>query len=151
MNKLAIVLAVAAAALLGGSAANAADNAVRAKASTDVMQQSTDFSSSGRHYRNYRPYGYRNYRPYYGNSYGYAPRPYYSGGYGQPYYGGGGYGYGGPNIRLASAAAAAGKQEKRPAALRAFSFTASQAALLNPYRRTRCAPAPPQLNPGSGA
>ena len=57
MNKLAIVFAVGAAALLGGSAANAADNAVRAKAATDVMQQSTDFSSSGRHYRNYRPYG----------------------------------------------------------------------------------------------
>jgi hypothetical protein len=98
MNKLAIVFAVGAAALLGGSAANAADNAVRAKAATDVMQQSTDFSSSGRHYRNYRPYGYRNYRPYYGNSYGYAPRPYYGRGYGQPYYGGGGYGYGGPSI-----------------------------------------------------
>jgi len=31
MNKLAIVFAVGAAALLGGSAANAADNAVRAK------------------------------------------------------------------------------------------------------------------------
>jgi len=68
------------------------------KPQTDVMQQSTDFSSSGRHYRNYRNYGYRNYRPHYGNSYGYAPRPYYSGGYGQPYYGGGGYGYGGPSI-----------------------------------------------------
>ena len=62
------------------------------------MQQSTDFSSSGRHYRSYRHYGYRNYRPYYRNSYGYAPRPYYGGGYGQPYYGGGGYGYGGPSI-----------------------------------------------------
>jgi hypothetical protein len=102
MKKLAIVFAVGAAALLGGSAANAADNTVKAKAATDVTQQSTDFSSRGRHYRHYRHYGYRHYRPYYGNSYGYAPRPYYGGygrgyGYGGPYYGGG-YGYGGPSI-----------------------------------------------------
>ena len=96
MKKLAIVFAVGAAALLGGSAANAADNTVKAKAATDLTQQSTDFSSRGRHYRHYgyhhgyRHYGYRNYRPYYGNSYGYyAPRPYY-----------GGYGYGGPGISL---------------------------------------------------
>jgi hypothetical protein len=98
MNKLAIVLAVGAAALLGGSAANAADNSVKAKAASDVAHQSTDFSSRGRHYRHY---GHRGYRPYYGNSYGYAPRPYYGsgygGGYGRPYYGGG-YGYGGPSI-----------------------------------------------------
>ena len=91
MKKLAIVFAVGAAALLGGSAANAADNTVKAKAATDVTQQSTDFSSRGRYYRHYRHYGYRSYRPYYGNSYGYAPRPYY-GGYG------GGYGYGGPSV-----------------------------------------------------
>ena len=99
MNKLAIVFAVGATALLGGSAANAADNSVKAKATTDATQQSTDISSRGRHYR-YRYSGYRNYRPYYGNSYGnYAPRAYYGGGYGygQPYYGGG-YGYGGPSI-----------------------------------------------------
>ena len=100
MNRLIMVFAVSAAALLGGSAANAADNMVKAKASTDVMQQSTDISSRGRHYRHY---GYRNYRPHYGNSYGYyTPRPYYGGGYGggygRPYYGGGGYGYGGPSI-----------------------------------------------------
>ena len=97
MKKLAIVFAVGAAALLGGSAANAADNTVKAKAATDVTQQSTDFSSRGRHYRHYgyrsgyRHYGYRSYRPYYGNSYGYAPRPYY-GGYDR------GYGYGGPGV-----------------------------------------------------
>jgi hypothetical protein len=102
MKKLAIVFAVGAAALLGGSAANAADNTVKAKAATDVTQRATDFSSRGRHYRNYRHYGYRGYRrPYYGNSYGYAPRAYYGGGYGGgyggPYYGGG-YGYGGPSI-----------------------------------------------------
>src|SRR5260370_42694878 len=75
MKKLAIVFAVGAAALLGGSAANAADNTVKAKAATDVTQQSTDFSSRGRHYRHY---GYRHYRPYY-RSYAYAPRPYYGG------------------------------------------------------------------------
>jgi hypothetical protein len=94
MKKLAIVFAVGAAALLGGSAANAADNTVKAKAATDVTQRSTDFSSRGRHYRHYgyrhygyRHYGYRSYRPYYG----YAPQPYY-GGYGR------GYGYGGPSV-----------------------------------------------------
>ena len=97
MKKLAIVFAVGAAALLG-SAANAADNTVKAKAAIDVTQQSSDFSSRGRHYRHYgyrnygyRHYGYRSYRPYYGNSYGYAPEPYY-GGYGR------GYGYGGPSV-----------------------------------------------------
>jgi hypothetical protein len=96
MKKLAIVFAVGAAALFGGSAANAADNTVKAKAAAGVTQQSTDFSSRGRYYRHYgyrgyRHYGYRSYRPYYGNSYGYAPRPYY-GGYGR------GYGYGGPSV-----------------------------------------------------
>src|SRR5260370_24251432 len=78
MKKLALVFAVGAAALLGGSAANAADNAVKAKAATDVTQSSissTDISSR----RRYRHYGYRHYRPYY-RSYGYAPRPYYGGG-----------------------------------------------------------------------
>ena len=96
MKKLAIAFAVGAAALLGGSAADAADNTVKAKAATDVTQQSTDFSSRGRHYRHYgyRHYGYRQYsQPYYGDSYAYAPRPYY-GGYG------GGYGYGGPSVTL---------------------------------------------------
>ena len=71
MKKLAFVFAVGAAALLGGSAANAADNSVKAKATTDATQQSTDFSSRGRHYRHY---GYRSYRPRYGNSYGYYAR-----------------------------------------------------------------------------
>jgi hypothetical protein len=100
MKKLAIVFAVGAAALLGGSAANAADNTMKTKAATDVTQQSTDFSSRGRHYRHYgyrsgyRHYGYRSYRPYYGNSYGYASRPYYGGGYDRGY----GYGYGGPGV-----------------------------------------------------
>lgn len=102
MKKLALVLAVGAAALFGGSAANAADNAnapantVKAKAASDVAQ-STDVSAQRRHYRHRhvrrhhgpRHYGYRHYRPRYGHSYGYAPRP---------YYGHRGYGYGGPVI-----------------------------------------------------
>ena len=104
MKRFLIAVAVSAAALLGGSAANAADNTVKAKAATDVTQSSTDISSRGRHYRHYgyrhyRHYGYRHYRPYY-RSYGYAPRPYYGGyggGYDRPYYGGG-YGYGGPGV-----------------------------------------------------
>jgi hypothetical protein len=98
MKKLALVFAVGAAALFGGSAANAADNTVKAKAAADVTQPSSTDISSQRRYRHYghrhygyRHYGYRHYRPYYGNSYGYAPRPYY-GGYNR------GYGYGGPGI-----------------------------------------------------
>lgn len=102
MKNFAIVFAVGATALLGSPAANASDDTVKIKATTDVTQQSTDISSRGRHYgyghgyrhygyrHGYRHYGYRNYRPYYGNTYGYyAPRPYY-----------GGYGYGGPGISL---------------------------------------------------
>jgi hypothetical protein len=108
MKRFLIAVAVSAAALLGGTAANASDNTVKAKAATDVTQSSTDFSSRHRYYRHYHHYGYRHYRPYY-RSYGYAPRPYYGGyggGYGGPYYGGGyggpyygsGYGYGGPSV-----------------------------------------------------
>ena len=92
MKRLLIAMAVGGAALLGSSAAKAADNTVKAKTATNVTQStSTDISSR----RRYHHYGYR-YRPYY-RSYGYAPRPYYGGGYGGPYYGGG-YGYGGPGI-----------------------------------------------------
>ena len=94
MKKLAFVFAVGAAALFGGATANAAENTVKAKAATDVTQQSTDISSRHRHryyghrHHGYRHYGYRHYRPYYGNSYGYyAPRPYY-GGYNRGRYGG---------------------------------------------------------------
>jgi len=100
MKKLAIVFAVGAAALLGGSAANAADNTVKAKAATDATQSSTDISSRHRHWRRYHHYGYRHYRPHY-RSYGYAPRYYGSYAYApRPYYGGygGGYGYGGPSV-----------------------------------------------------
>lgn len=108
MKKLAILFAIGAIALLGGSAANAADNTVKAKAAIDATQQSTDFSSRGRHYRNhhrhgyrhYRHYGYRGYRPYYGNSYGYVAQPNY-GGYGRGYGGGPSitFGFGGGGYR----------------------------------------------------
>ena len=95
MKKLAIVFAASAAALLGGSAANAADTTVKAKGRDrhkpviNRLQLAPSLLS---------PLWYRHYRPYY-RSYGYAPRPYYGygGGYGGPYYGGG-YGYGGPSV-----------------------------------------------------
>lgn len=100
MKRLAIVIAVAATALLGGSAANATDSTVKAKAS-DVAQ-STDISSRGRHYRHHhhgmhRHWRHGYHRPYY-NSYGYAPAPYYYGSRGPAVtfgFGGGGYRGGG--------------------------------------------------------
>lgn len=94
MKKLAIVLAVGAAAVMGGSAANAADNSVKAKTSPGVTQSSTDISAQRRHghwrghHHHHRHWGHRHHhRPYY-NSYGYAPRHGYYGG-GPRYYGGG--------------------------------------------------------------
>jgi hypothetical protein len=100
MNKLAIVLSISAAALLGNlSAVNAAGDKVKANTSPEVTQQSTDISSRNRQYRHY---GYRGYNRGYRNSYGYyRPGSYYGGGYGGRYggsYYGGGYGYGGPSI-----------------------------------------------------
>ena len=101
MKKLAIVLAVGAAALMGSSAANAADNSVKAKAPVAAKQVPTDISSQhrhrhwhGHHHRQHRHWGHHHHRhwghhhrPYY-NSYGYAPRSH--GYYGGPrYYGGG--------------------------------------------------------------
>ncbi len=94
MNKLAIVFAISGAALLGGSAANAADKPGKLKASIDVRQLSTDISSQGRHHRHYR------HRNHYGSYAYYAPRrAYYAppAYYVEPY---GGYGYGGPVISL---------------------------------------------------
>ena len=96
MKKLAIVFAVGAAALMGGSA-YAADNAVKSKSSTDATQSRiaaqspTDISAQYR----YRHWHHRHYRPYYGSYNYYAPRRYgyhgprYYGGYGPRYYGGG--------------------------------------------------------------
>jgi hypothetical protein len=101
MKTFAIVIAVGAAALIGGPAANAAENTLKAKSGTEVTQQSTDFSSrKKRHVRkNYgvQRHTYRHYRPRYGSSYGHAPRPYY-GGYNRGYRYGHGYGHGGPSI-----------------------------------------------------
>ena len=92
MKKLAIAFAVGAAALLGGSAANATDNTVKAKATTDASQ-STDFSSHRRHWR-HRHWHHSHYPRYY-RSYGYAPAPrYYGGGPGISFsIGGGGWGH----------------------------------------------------------
>ncbi|WP_291852116.1 hypothetical protein [Bradyrhizobium sp.] len=101
MRKLAIVLAVGGAALIGGSAANAGDGAVKARVtSANVAESSTDISAGRRHghwhghrhwgHRHHghrHHWGHRHHRPYY-SSYGYAPR--HHGYYGHPgYYGGG--------------------------------------------------------------
>src|SRR5436309_12031920 len=96
MKKLAIVFAVGAAALMGGSA-YAADNAVKSKSSTDAAQSRiatqspTDISAQYRHRHWYghhhHHWRHRHYRPYYGSYNYYAPRPY--GYYGPRYYGGG--------------------------------------------------------------
>jgi len=107
MRKIAFVVAISAAALLGGTAANA-KNTMKSEAANVRTSQSTDFSSRDRGHHYSRGYA----RPYY-RSYGYAPRrAYYAPQtyYTQPYYGGGGYGsgggygegygYGGPSISL---------------------------------------------------
>lgn len=94
MKKLAIILAIGASALIGSSAANAADNSVNPKAPVAAKQVPTDISSRHRHghwrghHHHHRHWGYRHHRPYH-NSYGYyAPRSH--GYYGGPrYYGGG--------------------------------------------------------------
>lgn len=96
MKKLAIVIAVGTAALIGGSAANAADNATKANPSNAVTQSATDISARHRHHHwrhhhHHHHWGHRHrhwghhhhHRPYY-NSYGYhAPRY-----YGHRHYGG---------------------------------------------------------------
>lgn len=106
MKKLAIVLAVGAAALMGGSAANAADNSVKAQAPVAAKQVHTDISSRHRHghwrhhhhhrrwghHHHHRHWGHRHHRPYY-NSYGYHGGPrHYGGGPGVTFsFGSGGY------------------------------------------------------------
>ena len=89
MKKLAIMFVIGAAALIGSSAANAADNGLKTKAATDVTRSATDISSGNRHWH-HQHWSHRHYRPYY-RSYGYAPRRYYNsyGYYQRPYYGGG--------------------------------------------------------------
>jgi hypothetical protein len=98
MKKLAIVFAVSATALMGGSSAYA-DNALNSKPSTDAAQSriaaqsSTDISAQHRHrhwhgrHHGHHHWHHRHYRPHYGSYNYYAPRPY--GYYGPRYYGGG--------------------------------------------------------------
>ena len=103
MKQTMIAIAIGAAALMGGTAANAASTdaakSTTAKQATDASQ-STDFSAGRRHhhwhgYRHHYPrYGYyRAYRPHYYDSYGYYGRPrYYGGGPGISFsFGSGGY------------------------------------------------------------
>ena len=98
MKKLAIMFAVGAAALMGGSAY--ADNAVKSKSTTGAAQSrtaapfSTDISAQyrHRHWHGHHHWHHRHYRPYYRSYNYYAPRPYgYYGHrhYGHRYYGGG--------------------------------------------------------------
>ena len=81
MRKLAIAVAVGAAALFGGFAANAADNTPKATIASGVSQN-TDMSSQHRrhhgHFRMHRHWGhgYGYNRPY-ANSYGYYRQPHY--------------------------------------------------------------------------
>ncbi|MBB5053554.1 hypothetical protein HNQ36_003554 [Afipia massiliensis] len=89
MKSFAIAMALGAAMLLGGSAANAADNSVKANASTDVTQ-STDFSSRDRHGRNYRVQRIVRPNHSYRSSSGHAPR------YGNRR----GHGGGGPSVTI---------------------------------------------------
>jgi hypothetical protein len=98
MKKLVVCLAISAATLIGGSAANASEPAVKAQATNDVAQ--ADFSSHRRHYRHRYRVVHRIYRPYY-RSYGYVPAPaYYAPA--PVYYGGGpiiSFGFGGGGWR----------------------------------------------------
>lgn len=99
MKNLVVAMAVGAAALIGGTAAQASD-----KGETGAQaSQSTDISARGRHHHHgyhhhWRGHHWRQgyYRPY-GNSYGYYRGPSYgypSYGYGHPY----GYYGGGPGV-----------------------------------------------------
>jgi hypothetical protein len=95
MKYLFVAMAVGAAALAGGTAANAANNS---SAKQNAQGQSTDISAQHRHHhghrQHWRPQHYHGYhRPHY-RGYGYYPRHhgYYGGG---PY---GAYGRGGPGV-----------------------------------------------------
>src|SRR5688572_30341475 len=74
MKNLAICLALGAATLIGGSAANASDHPAKVQATADANQ--AEFSSHRRHYRHRHRIAHRLYRPYY-RSYGYVPAPAY--------------------------------------------------------------------------
>lgn len=94
MKKLAIVIAVGAAAVMGGSVASAADKAATPKSSAGINQPLTDFSSQhrrhhhGHRHHGHRHWGHHHHRPHYRSYNYYAPR--HHGYYGGPrYYGGG--------------------------------------------------------------
>jgi len=111
MKKTMIAIAIGAAALMGGTAANAASPDAAAKSTTAKQatetSQSTDISAQRRHRHGHRHHHhghrhhhfhrhghYRAYRPHYYNSYGYYGRPhgYYGGGPGITFsFGSGGY------------------------------------------------------------
>jgi hypothetical protein len=81
MTKLALSLAVGAAALLGASAVNAAPAQKQSQAPiashSESAVQDTDMSSHRRHWRRHHYHRWGHYhRPYY-RSYGYYQRPYY--------------------------------------------------------------------------
>ena len=98
MKNLVGAMAVAAAVLIGGSAAHAAGTGQAGEGAR--ASQSTDISARSRHHHSRHHYshghhwrhGYYRPRPYY-NSYGYYRRPGY-GYYGRPY----GYYGGGPGV-----------------------------------------------------
>lgn len=109
MKKTMIAIAIGAAALMGGSAANAgsadASKSTTAKPAGEVSR-STDISAQRRHHHHWRHHHgmhrhhfhrhgyYRPYAPRYYNSYGYYGRPhgYYGGGPGVTFsFGSGGY------------------------------------------------------------
>lgn len=97
MKKLAIAIAVGAAALMAGSTVNAAENGVKAQRGPDTAQtqSSTDISSRNRHgharghHHGHRHWGHRHHRPHYRSYNYYQPRPYGYYGGGPRYYGGG--------------------------------------------------------------
>jgi hypothetical protein len=96
MKKIAIVLAVGAAALMGGSAAKATDNSVKTKAPVAAKQMPTDISSQHRHrhwhghHHHHRHWGHRHHHRHWGHHHHYRPHYNSYGYYGGPrYYGGG--------------------------------------------------------------
>lgn len=93
MKYLFVAMAVGAAALAGGSTANAAGKAgAQQTAPTDISAQHRHHFHGHRHHHHWRHH-HGHYRPHY-RSYGYYPRHH-------GYYGGGPYGYyggGGPGV-----------------------------------------------------
>jgi hypothetical protein len=96
MKNLVVAMAVAAAALMGGTAAHAASTGeagqgARTSQATDIGARSKHRHAYRHHHRHHNHWRHGYYRPYY-NSYGYYHRPY--GYYHRPY----GYYGGGPGV-----------------------------------------------------